>query len=212
MNIQALNQLLGNIDIYLLDQILKGRFDQEMKILDAGCGEGRNLIYLIKEGYQAFGVDQNPTAIQMTRTYAKTIKPKYDVFRFQVAQVEDLPFHKGAFEAVISSAVLHFAQNKPHFFKQFDEMMRVLQPEGILFLRMTTGFGGMQERAIEKEGGVYVLPDGSQRFLMTKSILEQLEEEYNLHHLEQPKSVLVHDQRAMGVFVMQKGTKTNQMT
>lgn len=52
MNIAALNKLLGNIDIYLLDQILKGRFTKEMRILDAGCGEGRNLIYFLHEGFQ----------------------------------------------------------------------------------------------------------------------------------------------------------------
>ncbi len=206
MSIQALNQLLGNIDIYLLDQILKGRFDKKMKILDAGCGEGRNLIYWLKEGYQVFGVDQNPTAIQMARTYAKTLQPNYDAFRFQVSQVEELPFHQGAFEALISSAVLHFAHNAKHFLRQFDEMMRVLQPGGLLFLRMTTGFGGMQEKAVEMGEGVYQLPDGSQRFLLTEDLLEQMEVKYSLIHLENPKSVLVHGKRAMGVFMMKKGS------
>jgi len=35
-----LQQLYGNIDIYLFDQLLKGRFDTCHKILDAGCGGG----------------------------------------------------------------------------------------------------------------------------------------------------------------------------
>ncbi|UCS94697.1 class I SAM-dependent methyltransferase [Echinicola marina] len=204
MNIAELNQLLGNIDIYLLDQVLKGRFGPEMRILDAGCGEGRNLVYLIKSGFQVFGVDQNPTAVQMARAYARTLQPKYDLLRFQVAGVEDMPFHKGAFQAMISSAVLHFANDTVHFHQLFAEMMRVLEPGGILFLRMTTGFAGMLEVSQEIKDGVYQLPDGSSRFLLTENLLEELMEVHHLVHLESPKSVLVHGQRAMGVFVMQK--------
>src|SRR5690606_35388249 len=85
MEISALNKLLGNIDIYLLDQVLKGRFTREMKILDAGCGEGRNTVYFLKEGFQIFGVDHNPVAIQMARIQAQTIRQDYDIHRFQTA-------------------------------------------------------------------------------------------------------------------------------
>ncbi|QDH78318.1 class I SAM-dependent methyltransferase [Echinicola soli] len=205
MNIAELNKLLGNIDIYLLDQILKGRFTKDMRILDAGCGEGRNLIYFLHEGFQVFGVDLNPTAIQMARIYAKTIDREYDPLRLQVAPVEDIPFHQGAFQAVISSAVLHFARDTAHFYAMFDEMMRVLAPGGKLFLRMTTGFGGM-ETASEKVGeGMFRLLDGSTRFLLTEELMKQVMIKYRLRYVEPPKSVLVHDLRAMGVFVMEKG-------
>lgn len=204
MNIAALNKLLGNIDIYLLDQILKGRFTKEMRILDAGCGEGRNLIYFLHEGFQVFGVDQNPTAIQMARTYAKTIDKAYDPLRLQVAPVEDMPFPQGAFQAVISSAVLHFARDTAHFNAMFGEMMRVLAPGGLLFLRMTTGFGGM-EAASERIGeGTFQLLDGSTRFLLTDGLLREVMEKHTLSHVEPPKSVLVHALRAMGVLVMTK--------
>jgi ubiquinone/menaquinone biosynthesis C-methylase UbiE len=205
MDIQSLNQLLGNIDIYLLDQILKGRFDKTMKILDAGCGEGRNMIYFLHEHYQIFGVDSNPIAIQMARIYAQTIQSDYDIYRFQTALVEDMPFHQGAFDAVISSAVLHFAKNTVHFREQFGEMMRVLKPGGLCFLRMTTGFGGQVESSKHLGEGLYELQDGSIRFLLTKELLDELEKQYQLKNIEPPKSVLVHELRAMGVFVWEKG-------
>jgi len=205
MDIQSLNQLLGNIDIYLLDQILKGRFDKTMKILDAGCGEGRNMIYFLQEHYQIFGVDSNPIAIQMARIYAQTIQSDYDIYRFQTALVEDMPFHQGAFDAVISSAVLHFAKNTVHFRQQFGEMMRVLKPGGLCFLRMTTGFGGQVVSSKHLGEGLYELQDGSTRFLLTKELLDELEKQYQLKNIEPPKSVLVHDLRAMGVFVWEKG-------
>ena len=204
MDISSLNKLLGNIDIYLLDQILKGRFSKDQKILDAGCGEGRNQVYFLREGYQVFGVDSNPIAIQMARIQAHTIQKDYDIHRFQTAAVEDMPFHKEAVDVLISSAVLHFARHTDHFNKMMEEMMRVLKPGGLLFLRMATGFGGMIEASASMGDGVYLLPDGSSRFLLTEELLLEIQARYSLQHLEAPKSVLVHGKRCMGVFMMQK--------
>jgi len=204
MDIASLNKLLGNVDIYLLDQILKGRFSKDQKILDAGCGEGRNQIYFLREGYQIFGVDSNPIAVQMARIQAQTIQKDYDIHRFQTAAVEDMPFHKEAIDVILSSAVLHFANNTGHFFKMMDEMMRILKPGGLFFLRMATGFGGIIEASTSMGDGVYLLPDRSKRFLLTEAMLAEIQDKYGLHHLEAPKSVLVHDKRSMGVFMMQK--------
>lgn len=205
MDIKGLNRLLGNIDIYLLDQILKSRFTKEMKILDAGCGEGRNSIYFLNEGYQIFGVDSNPIAIQMARIYAQTIQKDYDVYRFQTSLIENMPFHQSAFDAVLSSAVLHFAKSESHFLKMVEDMMRVLKSGGIFFLRMTTSQGEMQEKSPHLGDGVYLLPDGSERFLLTKELEKEIVSKHKLSYLEPAKSVVVHGQRSMGVFVWEKG-------
>ena len=203
MQIAELNRLLGNIDIYLLDQILKGRFTPDMKILDAGCGEGRNAVYFINSGYQVFGIDENELAIQYIRYLSKSLKPDYDAHRFQVGKLEEIPFHTSAFDAVICSAVLHFAADEINFWEMMDEMLRVLKPGGILWFRMTTAFGGMKEEGRELGGGKYLLPDGSERFLITQDHVDKLLEK-GLRFLEVPKSVLVHGQRTMGVFVFEK--------
>lgn len=204
MDITGLNKLLGNLDIYLLDQILKGRFTKEMKILEAGCGEGRNLRYFLNKGFQVFGVDQNPAAIQMTRILARTINQTYDIHSFQIASVEDMPFHHASIDVLISSAVLHFSHGNVHFHKMMDEMMRILKPGGLFFLRMATGFGGILSASTPRGDGIYQLPDGSERFVLTETILTETMGKYHLHHIEAPKSVLVLGQREMGVFVMQK--------
>lgn len=203
MKIAELNRLLGNIDIYLLDQILKGRFSTAMKILDAGCGEGRNAVYFINEGYQVFGIDQNETAVQYCRYLSKSLDKSYDAHRFQVAGLEEIPFHPQAFDAVICSAVLHFAREEENFWQMMNEMQRVLKPGGVLWFRMATAFGGILEQSQELGGGKYLLPDGSERFLLTQAHVNKLEE-MGMRFLEHPKSVLVHGQRAMGVFVMEK--------
>lgn len=205
MGIEELNRLVGNIDIYLLDQILKGRFTKEMNILDVGCGEGRNTIYFLQEGYKIFGIDPNPSAIQMARIYAKTIQPTYDLMRFLEGDARDIPFHEAAFDAVISSAVLHFAESEEQFEQMFAEHIRILKPGGLFFLRMCTDAGGILVNSPHLGDGVYLLPDGSERFVLKEEFLNELLQKYPLSYLESPKSVLVHGQRSMGVFVFEKG-------
>lgn len=203
MEINSLNRLLGNIDIYLLDQILKGRFRKEMKILDAGCGEGRNTVYFVNQGYQIFGIDPNETAIQYCRYQAKSLNPNFDTHRFQVGKLEEVPFHTGAFDAVICSAVLHFAHDVDNFQKMTSEIHRVLKPGGIFWFRMCTGFGGVLEQSKSLGSGRFLIPDGSERFVLTSSDVDNLEE-MGFKFLETPKTVLVLGQREMGVFLMEK--------
>lgn len=203
MQPNELNRLLGNIDIYLLDQVLKERFTPDMKILDAGCGEGRNTTYFINSGFQVFGIDQEELAIQYLRYASKTLNLNYDALRFQVGKMQEIPFHKGAFDVVICSAVLHFAQSETDFWRMMQEMDRVLKPGGILWFRMTTAFGGILEKSQSLGDGRYLLPDESERFLFTEKHLEDL---LNMGYefIESPKTVLVLDQREMGVFVLKK--------
>ncbi len=203
MQPNELNRLLGNIDLYLLEQILKGRFTKEMKILDAGCGEGRNAVYFINSGHQVYGIDEQELAIQYLRFMSKSLDSNYDSHRFQVGKLEDIPFHSGAFDAVLCSAVLHFAVDKSNFWEMMHELLRVLKPGGILWFRMTTGFGGILEASQNLGDGRFLLPDGSERFLIDQEAIDQLLEK-GLRFLETPKSVLVHGQRAMGVFVLEK--------
>lgn len=204
MEINELNRLLGNVDIYLLDQILKGRFTKEMKILDAGCGEGRNAVYFIQENYQVFGIDPNELAIQYCRYLSKSLNPAFDTHRFQVGKLEDIPFHAGAFDAVICSAVLHFAESVDNFWQMIQEIYRVLKPGGIFWFRMTTAFGGILSQSQDLGNGKYGLPDGSERFLLLPEYVDKLEN-VGFGFLEPCKTVLIPGQREMGVFVMEKG-------
>lgn len=203
MEIEELNRLLGNVDIYLLDQLLKGRFTKDMNILDVGCGEGRNAVYFLQKNYSIFGIDSNELSIQYCRYMAKSIDPNTDIHRFQIGDGSAIPFHAAAFDAVISSAVLHFAENHAHFWKMITEIHRVLQPGGIFWMRMCTGFGNILKESQDLGEGRYSLPDGSERYVFMQKDLEELENK-GFRFLEEPKTVHVYGQREMGVFLLEK--------
>ena len=202
-SIKELNHLLGNIDIYLLDQILKARFNKDFKILDAGCGEGRNLIYFIRNEYLVWGIDRDGDSIQMLKYLVKSINKAYPQDRFITGQIENLPYQDNVFDAIISSAVLHFAENKNHFFSMVSEMSRVLKTGGILFARMTTSIG-MEEKVKPMGDGKFSLPDGSVRYLLSKELLQEIMSEFGYEFIEPFKVVVVDELRTMSTLVLRK--------
>src|SRR5216684_6792589 len=110
-----LRETYGNIDIYLFDQLLKGRYDNTRKVLDAGCGGGRNLFYFLRNGYEVFGIDANPEAIAAVKELSAALAPDTPPENFAVRSAEDLPYRDAVFDLVISSAVLHFAKDEEQF-------------------------------------------------------------------------------------------------
>jgi tellurite methyltransferase len=192
-------QFLGNTDIYLLDQIMKGRYAPSDVILDAGAGGGRNLHWFVQQGFVVFGADRDPVAVEVLKQH----HPGLPDDRFQLARVESLPFPDAFFNHIICCAVLHFADNERHFEDMFGEMIRVLRPGGSIFLRVATDVG-LTDKIIPLGQGRFHLPDGSDRFLLTKKMLDRLLQRHNLRLLEPFKTVLVDDLRSMAVLVLEK--------
>src|SRR2546423_2731567 len=165
-----LEEWFGAIDISLFDQLLKVRLVPAMRLLDAGCGSGRNLNYFLKSGFDVCGVDQSAEAIAQTRALAASLAPKLPSDNFRVEPVEQMSFADADFDVVLSSAVLHFARDEEHWRRMVREMWRVLKPGGILFARLasTIGIEGGIEHLEERR---YRLPDGSTRFLVDEQML-----------------------------------------
>lgn len=198
MNLPSLQNHIGNIDIYLLDQILKGRYTDNANILDAGCGMGRNLKWFYNNNFNIYGIDNNTQSIE----FVKSTYPKASD-NFSVNQVENIQYENDKFDHVICNAVLHFAKDKAHFYKMFDELIRVLKPKGSLFIRMTSNFG-IEHLVAEQTPDVYLLPDQSLRFLLTKNILEKLFIKHDITLLEPSKTVNVQNLRCMTTLVLRK--------
>jgi SAM-dependent methyltransferase len=166
---QELRAQFGEIDIYLFDQLLKGRFDTRRRVLDAGCGDGRNLIYFLRSGFVCFGVDADAASIARARTLAASLAPGLPATNFATGQLDQLAHADASMDAIVCSAVLHFAEDAAHFGRMLEEVWRVLAPGGLFFARLASNIG--IEAQVPSAGRRVTLPDGSDRFVVDESML-----------------------------------------
>jgi SAM-dependent methyltransferase len=198
-----LREWFGDIDIYLFDQLLKGRLTPGMQVLDAGCGAGRNLIYFLRSGYLVHGVDQSREAVARVRALASALSPSLPASNFRVETVEAMSFADASFDVVISSAVLHFARDEEHWQSMVGEMWRVLKRGGIFFARLASSIG-IEAQIEPLEGRRYRLPDGSDRFLVDERMLRATAELHGGEMLEPLKTLVVQNMRAMSTWCLRK--------
>ena len=198
-----LHNWFGDLDVYLFDQLLKGRFVAGMRVLDAGCGGGRNLNYLLKSGFEVCGIDKSPEAIAQVQALAALLAPHLSPGNFRVELVESMSFADEDFDVVISSAVLHFARDEDHWHEMVREMWRVLKPGGIFFARLASTIG-IEDEAEHLEGRRYRLPDRSTRFLVDEQMLLTTNAALGGEWIEPFKTVVVQHQRAMSNWVVRK--------
>lgn len=198
-----LREQFGPIDIYLFDQLLRGRIVPGMQILDAGCGGGRNLIYFLREGYGVFGVDTDPLAIDEVRHLASALAPDLPADHFRVEAVEAMSFPDAFADLVISSAVLHFARDDDQFAAMLHGTWRVLKPNGTLFCRLAS-FIGMEHQVQLIEGRRFLLPDGSERYLVDETLLGRFTAELDGEMIDPIKTTIVQNQRSMTTWVVRK--------
>ena len=199
----ALTSQFGNIDIYLFDQLLRGNIAPGMKILDCGCGGGRNLVYLLQNGFSVYAVDAEPSAIDAVRQMASVLAPKLSPQNFRVEPVEAMSFADDSMDVVLSNAVLHFARDEDQFRVMVHEMWRVLRPNGLLLGRLASDIG-MAERFRNIESRVFELPDGSVLFLVDAHLLNDVTRELRAELVDPIKTTIVHEQRCMTTWVVRK--------
>jgi SAM-dependent methyltransferase len=193
----------GDIDIYLFDQLLKGRIRRGDRVLDAGCGSGRNLVYLLRQGFDVSAVDANPHAIAEVRAMVLRLAPGLAADRFRVEPIERMTFGEAAFTVVLSSAVLHFAPDDAGFDAMIADMWRVLAPGGMLLARLATTIG-LESRVRPLGDRRFRLPDGSERYLADEAMLMDRTTRLGGQLLEPLKTTLVQDQRSMTTWVVRK--------
>jgi ubiquinone/menaquinone biosynthesis C-methylase UbiE len=203
----SLSEQFGQIDIYLFDQILRGRVKPGIRILDAGCGTGRNLVYLLRTAsqnrYEIFAADADPQAIAALRRLAANLAPNLPPDNFRVEPLEKMSFPDAFADLVIASAVLHFASSDDHFQAMLAELWRVLKPGGMFFCRLASTIG-IERQIGNIAGRRYLLPDGSTRYLVDEALLIELTERLGAHLADPLKTTVVQNQRAMTTWVLFK--------
>lgn len=204
----SLEDQFGGIDIYLFDQLLRGRLNASDRVLDAGCGWGRNLVYLMQAGIEVFGVDADADAIAEVRSMARRLAPALPAENFRAEPLERMTFPAGAATVVICSAVLHFARDDDQFDAMLGAAWRALAPGGMWFSRLASSIGIENRVQPRSPGSRYCrLPDGTERFLVDEPLLMRLTERLGGQLLDPIKTTVVQDQRSMTTWVVRKRTQ-----
>jgi len=198
-----LKSLFGSIDIYLFDQLLRGRIRHGMTVLDAGCGPGRNVVYFLREGYDVLGLDPDPDAIRALKALARDLAPNLPQSNFRAEPIEANSFPGGAADVVLSSAVLHFARDEAHFRAMLDGSWRLLRPQGLFFCRLASTIG-MEDRFTQLGGRRFRLLDGTERFLVDEPYLLGLTSALGGDLLDPLKTTVVQNLRCMTTWVLTK--------
>lgn len=199
----TLQEQFGQIDIYVFDQLLKGRIAPGMTILDAGCGYGRNLVYLLREGYEVYAADEDAKAVESVRAFARTVAPALPETNFRVEAVEAMSFDSECADVVISNTVLHLARDDEQFERMLKGSWRVLKPGGLFFCRIASTIG-MENEFEQVEGRRYRSLDGAVRYLVDAAMLGEMAERLGAELAEPLKTTVVQKQRAMTTWVVRK--------
>lgn len=194
---------LSGIDIYLFDQLLRGRIPRHARVLDAGCGGGRNIRYLMGAGYDVAAVDAEAGSVEAVRVMAAALNPALPASNFRREAVESLSFDDASMDVVISIAVLHFARDDAQFEAMVRAMWRVLAPGGLFFCRLASNIG-METRMAPRGGRRFLMPDGSERYLVDEALLLDWVRRLGGRLLDPLKTTIVQDQRCMTTWVLRK--------
>ncbi len=197
----TLDEQFGQIDIYVFDQILRGNVAPGMRVIDAGCGYGRNLVYLLREGCEVCALDSDAEAVEHVRALAAELAPGLPGENFRVGAIEAMPFADGWADVVICNSVLHFARDEQHFLAMVEELWRVLRPGGMLFCRLGSRIGMEFERV---RGHVYRIGDGSEWFLVDEAALMSMTAQMDALLVDPLKTTVVQDYRCMTTWVLRK--------
>jgi len=196
VDIAELNNEIGDIDLFLLDLILKGTVEKNMRVLDAGCGSGRNLFYFLRQGYEVKGIDKSESEVRAANFQSRSLECG-DVC--SVGALRSMPFPANSFDFIICSRVLHFSESKEDFTVQLAELARVLSSKGLLYLSMDAMIG-MEQRVRKMDESKFQFPDGSIRFMLTQETLEEIEKSWS-HEIE-PRTVNFNGQHGETTLVL----------
>ncbi|HXE08706.1 MAG TPA: class I SAM-dependent methyltransferase [Acidobacteriaceae bacterium] len=201
----TLQEQFGQIDIYLFDQILRGNISPGMTVLDAGCGGGRNLHYLLREGYEAFGVDVDADAVTAVRNMASELAPRLSAENFQAASLEAMPFPDDFADVVICHSVLHFARDEAQLKAMVQSLWRVLRPGGMLFCRLASTIGAVEGMAFQHvTGRRFRMSHGPEWLLVDEPLLMELTHALGGELIDPLKTTVVQGQRCMTTWVLKK--------
>jgi SAM-dependent methyltransferase len=132
-----------------------------IRVLDVGCGSGRHVLHMAQSGLQVYGLDNSPAALHLTTEW---LAESVQTARLTLADTrQPLPFGNGAFDALISTQVIHHALLAT-VKSTACEIARVVRPGGLILVTVPVGKDAGDD-FIEIEPRTYIPLSGSEKGL-----------------------------------------------
>lgn len=132
------------------------------RILDLGSGAGRHVIYFAERGYDVYGLDLSPTALEYT---IKSLGEKGLTAHVTLHDMVTLPYDDAYFDAVISVKVIHH-NRIGDIKKTIQEISRVLRAGGLIWITVPMSRNEPSATQKEIEPGTFMPSDGRERGLL----------------------------------------------
>jgi len=141
------------------------------RVLDLGCGRGRNAQYLVEQGYELFGMDIAPGSVEFCRERLRRFDLTGD---FRQGDFRKIPFEADMFHGIVCiSALDHVTLTGAG--EALKEMRRVLEPRGCMLL--TFDPPGRDEEikgeAVEQEDGSLYFISGEQHGMLFRRYTDE---------------------------------------
>lgn len=120
-------------DDFIVEFSLKLRQRNARRILDVGCGAGRNMVFLAREEFMVVGLDISPTAVKLASKRADDENVKNCMF--VAGSFLDLPFSDAQFDAAFSSYGIENG-SLSGIKSAFNEMKRVVRDVGMMLVTL----------------------------------------------------------------------------
>lgn len=145
----------------------------DKRVLEVGCGQGREAISLNRRGFTVSAFDHSEVAISIAKTNA--IKAGRKVAFIEHNMTRPLPYKEKSFGGVFAHLSLHYFDDLTTRII-FDELQRVLVPDGILFFTVRSIDDPLYDQGAHLGGNIFCLEGHVRHFFDIPYIREMLSE------------------------------------
>ena len=126
------------------------------RVLDLGCGAGRHVVYLAREGLNVCGTDISPRGLEYTRAWLEQEGLHADL---QLSDMTAIAYPDAHFDAIVSTNVIHH-NTLDNRRRCVADMYRVLVPGGRALLTVPSKRSHRYRKGREVEPDTFSPSDG----------------------------------------------------
>lgn len=172
--------------INFLNFCQKNRINLGSKVLDIGCGNGRNSLYLAQKGFKITAIDFVSKALELLKQKAKeqNVLSKINILKIDFSK--NLPLKSNSFDwAIDIVSTTSLDKNELQIFEK--ELRRVLKPGGLFLTYVHSKEDEYLKNKINKNGFYKVPESGLVEHAWSRKELLELYKNWELIYLKKRK-------------------------